>query len=337
MGLVLCNHGPRCFAVLFEPKNAGDDISIDASVGLRGVNRDPDVRTIQDALNRVPDGEGRASPLLEVDGVSGRKTQTAIQDFQLRHFGWKGADSRVDPNGQTIAKVNEVLGEGPVAQKLGPPPGDDTRTGPERLEFVRTLLPAVQQMIRRSRFHVTLAFPFIGQNAGAPLLAANSVAKINQHFALDRLPPARRAVSPSRIGAIYDTMLAVFVKPGGLWGPAAFDYDSVARVFPNDLAMPAYTFAGGFFMAGEKEADGTRKDSIYLLEAFDGWSRERNMLTIVHELAHFVDRRIGLPDIYGWFDTKNISQLTPERLMRRADSYANFTFDISFNRRPSDL
>jgi hypothetical protein len=37
----------------------------------------------------------------------GPKTIDAIQKFQLFHFGWNGADGRVDPDGQTLRKLNQ--------------------------------------------------------------------------------------------------------------------------------------------------------------------------------------------------------------------------------------
>ncbi|MDP2897758.1 MAG: peptidoglycan-binding domain-containing protein [bacterium] len=82
--------------------------SISASVGrMGGVNRPPDVKTVQELLNKVPPPEGGPKVRLAVDGICGPKTINAIQTFQLRHFGWKGADGRVDPNGPTLAKLNE--------------------------------------------------------------------------------------------------------------------------------------------------------------------------------------------------------------------------------------
>lgn len=87
-------------------------MSISAWVGLRGKatgagNLDSDVRAIQKLLNKIPVAEAGPSPVLKVDGLAGKKTQDAIQKFQLKRFGWKGADARVDPKGQTLAAMNE--------------------------------------------------------------------------------------------------------------------------------------------------------------------------------------------------------------------------------------
>ncbi|HUQ93202.1 MAG TPA: peptidoglycan-binding domain-containing protein [Bryobacteraceae bacterium] len=81
--------------------------SIQFSVGSKGGRNQPgDTKTVQELLNNVPLSEGGPSPRLEVDGKCGPLTKAAIQKFQLKHFGWKGADGRVDPDGPTLAKLN---------------------------------------------------------------------------------------------------------------------------------------------------------------------------------------------------------------------------------------
>jgi hypothetical protein len=82
--------------------------SLGSSVGrLGGRNAPGDVVTVQLLLNKVPPAQGGPTPLLDVDGLNGPKTVNAIQRFQLKQFGWRGADGRVDPDGQTLAKLNE--------------------------------------------------------------------------------------------------------------------------------------------------------------------------------------------------------------------------------------
>jgi hypothetical protein len=79
-----------------------------ASVGrLGGVNRPADVLNVQELLNQVPVGAGGPRIFLNPDMQCGSKTIEAIQKFQLFHFGWKGADGRVDPDGQTLRKLNQ--------------------------------------------------------------------------------------------------------------------------------------------------------------------------------------------------------------------------------------
>jgi peptidoglycan hydrolase-like protein with peptidoglycan-binding domain len=86
-------------------------LGLSASVGAKGaVNRSDDVRRVQDALNAIPTTDGGPAKLLTYDGIAGPKTQKAIQLFQLHHFGWKLADGRVDPDGETDKRLADRLG-----------------------------------------------------------------------------------------------------------------------------------------------------------------------------------------------------------------------------------
>jgi hypothetical protein len=82
--------------------------AISHSVGrMGGKNLPDDVVTVQQLLVQAPVAQGGTVPRLEIDGLCGPKTIEAIQKFQLHHFGWKGADGRVDPGGPTLIKLNE--------------------------------------------------------------------------------------------------------------------------------------------------------------------------------------------------------------------------------------
>jgi len=95
-------------------------LMITASVGrLGGANRPGDVRTVQELLNRVPHAAGGPYPLLAVDSVCGIRTVDAIQKFQVQQLGWGKADGRVDPNGPTLEKLNQLGGTpGPAKPRV---------------------------------------------------------------------------------------------------------------------------------------------------------------------------------------------------------------------------
>jgi hypothetical protein len=80
---------------------------ISASVGFGGVNRPPDVKTIQGLLNLIPTLVGGPLAQLVVDGLCGPKTNGAIRGFQQKQFGF--ADGRIDPGQQTIQKILALL------------------------------------------------------------------------------------------------------------------------------------------------------------------------------------------------------------------------------------
>ena len=87
-------------------------VVLNDKVGIGCINLQPDVVQIQDALNRVPLDQGGTPPnkKLPVNGNCGPQTIEAIQLFQLKQFGWPGADGKIFPNGQTHTRLNQILG-----------------------------------------------------------------------------------------------------------------------------------------------------------------------------------------------------------------------------------
>jgi len=74
---------------------------------MGGRNQPFDVVNVQLMLNEVLPDQGGPFPKLVVDGLCGPMTMERIQKFQVRQFGWGGADGRVDPDGRTHEKLNE--------------------------------------------------------------------------------------------------------------------------------------------------------------------------------------------------------------------------------------
>lgn len=78
--------------------------SINGSVGAGGINRDADVRAIQELLNRHVSRLGLIR--LFVDGATGPRTLEAIRRFQKMVMGLVMPDGRVDPQGRTLAALD---------------------------------------------------------------------------------------------------------------------------------------------------------------------------------------------------------------------------------------
>jgi hypothetical protein len=97
---------------------------ISGAVGLRGVNRKEDVRTIQELLNLVPHAEGGPLEELAEDGICGRKTNGAIEKLQARNWGWKRVTTKVsqgDPTWLLLLTYDQSSQPVPV---VTPPPPD---------------------------------------------------------------------------------------------------------------------------------------------------------------------------------------------------------------------
>ena len=97
--------------------------NITASVGLRGVNKRDDVRTVQELLNLVPHSDGGPLVQLATDGICGRKTNGAIEKLQAHEWGWPHVDTRVDRNGPTWKLL--VSYDKPAAPAVVAPPKPD--------------------------------------------------------------------------------------------------------------------------------------------------------------------------------------------------------------------
>ncbi len=79
-------------------------IIISQPVGRDGANQTPDVRIVQNLLNR---NLFRVTPLapLKVDGSCGPLTVGVICEFQRRAIGFLYPDGRIDPNGKTFSAL----------------------------------------------------------------------------------------------------------------------------------------------------------------------------------------------------------------------------------------
>ncbi|MEP7036700.1 MAG: peptidoglycan-binding protein [Acidobacteriota bacterium] len=306
---------------------SGEETSvvISASVGINGRNFFDDVIKIQRALNKVPQNQGGTLPPLVEDGVCGPKTNKAIQNFQLHHFGFSGADGRVDPNKQTIVKLNQVLFSN--SPKLDP--ADDSR-------FLTALLAnfaLVQQGVRAANANILRAKIVVDAPDNLPSFGgtrAEKMARVNRHFKIDSFPNSQRSRELNRVGQVFEFMNRIVNFPLFFDGKGFFELDT------SGDPRVAFTFPNGFFRTGEVSDNGTRKDTMHF------GKRAINAVGIpdfvafimVHEMAHF----IGLPGgIFigdngrGWFDDAIMQNLTLRQRLESADPYAGFAHECRTN------
>jgi hypothetical protein len=153
--------------------------SISAPVGQNSPNFPNDVKTIQELINKVPPNDGGLAPdkKLVVDGACGPKTKDAISKFQLKHFGWSGADGKVEPNKQTLAKLNSF--DKPAPGGGAPPPPPPPKPQPKSKQFLLQFVNKgnVIGLQRKDRFLLVTLVPTQQQSiyylgTGAPPLPA---------------------------------------------------------------------------------------------------------------------------------------------------------------------
>lgn len=323
-----------------KPEGGAGEIVISASVGISSTNRANDVGVIQDALNRVSPAEGGPSLLLVKDGSCGPKTKNVIQQFQLKQFGWSGADGKINPGGQTLTRLNELVGGGairPLDSNGGYPAVADEEADKLFKTAMTGGLISAKKWIRAAQTNLDIALSYVDQpnTPGAFQVFGREerMRLANRYFKIDEFSGSQRRLMLQRVRLVYTTMLQIFERPGGLWGEKAFEIDSTGIVLKQSKTAIAHTNQGGFFKGGKQSPfqKGQRVDSIYFVRQNIAYfsDQDKGTKTIVHELAHFCgDYRMGwdIDDFgaYGEPEVPRVARLSPWERVHHADSYARF-------------
>jgi hypothetical protein len=320
-----------------EPEdNLQFPISIAHSVGRGGVNDAGEVRTIQQALNRFGPGLGGPVPKLDPDGKVGKFTIAAIENFQKKHLGF--FDGRVDPNKKTIDKINQlaftifVSVDPKVIKKIY----DD-------------LLPTVLKCVLAADAALLAASSTFLLGGGGLQPGGPSVALVNKHFALDKNKKAAQDFELIR-GIVRNMIALCHRNLGGsertfAAAPGRFDF---AKAFFSGVR--ALTFSNGVNMRGivnkGKAQDGSEilipADKIHITIPFRFITRDLQIITLIHEMGHYLGPADGNPDSIddppgGNSAQDIIAKLPPERKPRIAECYADFAFEALFKRDPFAL
>ncbi len=295
-------------------------ITIDLPVGLgpKAKNLPADVLTIQKALNRIPlkDG-GPDKPVPETGTLTNKQsdpTITAIQKFQIKHFGWPGADGRVDPApGATLARINQLL----FAQ---------TPLDPAAEAALVAKLTANVGLASMYVFNAVMNLRFAnGDIAVLPPDKQRAIDRLERHFRLDQSAASARPKVIREISEVYNRMASVLVRG--------------AEFFVMDSTMPFIAIATdrGILRTGKKTLDGQPQDKIRLGKriVLEVDNPEFCAFLIVHEMTHFIGFRNQSEQIKdagrGWFDDPGIKKLSQFERLRNADSYATHAAECRFN------
>ena len=165
--LVRANTGNACITYRFEGGQSA--WTIDKSVGQGGFNHKGDVQTIQRLLNLIEVSYGGPMVTLAEDGLVGPKTIGAIRGFQQFHH--TGSDGRVDPNGPTLKKMNEV------------PKNRLAQQNASRLARTAQAMPDLVAMARKAQRTAEAAMDFLRLGIGSSK-RAHELADL--HFAFGR-------------------------------------------------------------------------------------------------------------------------------------------------------
>lgn len=332
-----------CLTCDLDAAKSADFGSIKASVGVGGTNMPADVLVVQRLLNGVAPEDGGPSPPLAEDKLIGPLTNSAIKTFQ-------GAqrlaivDSRVDPNGPTLKRLNEVSepGQRAVAQLralLGgavPPAtnlatlGDAARRA-LRLQRVTLAMSTLIEMARKAERTAEMAIDHLtlgGRLGSAP---ATAFRMADFYFAFGRQPQSQtlaelrfiRTTFTRARGVLANTRPSVF--GGNPFGTAMFDIDPLGRPWraysPRQLAD-----------SGRK--DGITSGRIYLCDRIDFEVQDLFTHILMHETIHFVDdetKERSIEDENNGY-REGALKLTHRQRMHNSDNYALFASHLALGR-----
>ncbi len=326
-------------------------IRISGSVGTGGMNKQPDVRIIQAALNDIPADEGGATTPLKVDGIAGTLTRATISRYQTMNV--TIIDGRIDPNGPTIRSMNERLGGGVDVVAAGAGAAGAGKTGkspfqpldPTIVTKVVSLLAKVRAVIRAADFQIAMANPFVGttkiKKPTEPFQAGARLAlnMLDTVFDLGKLSNPRPSFENIRIAfRNMNVALNRSFETDPLIAPILF--------VPNKFVVmekkaAAYTSAGGAFLNSKATLRklGVPANRIYLCNNLLNETDINQVSVAVHELAHYISGRPFL--IVDQVKTGRMLNATtkpafdairPDQKIRSAEHYAFFAVLAGFRR-----
>jgi hypothetical protein len=288
-------------------------ITITKPVGQSSPNVPDDVFNIQYGLNQVAPIDGGPDPQLKMDSKCGPKTTGAIQKFQLKHFGWSGADSRIEPGKQTIAKLNEM-------RNLNVFPGLplDLTTDAWFLAAIMQHVPHTRSCINAAMANIMLAL----QSADSPATSmigpsrADRMSLLNRHFKIDAISGQKSPIL-RRINDIYGSMLQVLSRPEVY---CTLDTDDSGE----GISTVAFARLGGFFDKKDLSGKIWFRRGAYFASGIPDFAA----FVFIHELRHFVDQQQA--DGHqgkGWVTDPGMEALTPTQRQINCDTFAGFAVE----------
>lgn len=305
---VHANTGEYCtFGVIGDSGRMVAATTIRKSVGIGGANDRSDVLSIQKLLNKIAPGDGGPVTMVGEDGWIGEKTNRAIRDFQQFHR--TGNDTRVDPGGRTLAKMNEVAG--------GRDP-DTVRAA--RLKRTAVKMPELRALARTALHTAQLARDH-ALRGGPGFAGTDRPQRLAQfHFALDRIAESQAINALNFIVTTFNRVNTVLLRrPSPVTGGTPFGV-SVFEIDPIGKPWVAYSPT----QRGDRPGRPDHSGKIYLCDKIDNYHDDKFLHVLLHELLHFIDDEIQARVITDYAYRDRCFQLPHELRMRNSDSYALF-------------
>lgn len=302
---------------------------------------------------------GGPNPKLVPDGIVGRLTISAIRAFQMRHFGTRLTDGRVDPAGPTMAKLNELTsGDDPSAGMIRCHPAPSAGLGGGRafgaLGLPRFVLAAAGGVSANAANAGPLAQAMVSlPEAVRWVMFAQTKLEFVRAFLSRAAPKSPGAVEQDILKALDTHFHAGTVNLSDKTSVSAFRqrvglliiaYRGITTVLNQATTFFAEDLKNTTDFANAVPGGIALRGKILFCQAYLRLGPKFRAAVIVHEAAHFSDAAIGhfaseLPapngSPVGNGNSKNYAQLSFEEARRNAYSFAQFALHMAegFDRR----
>ena len=297
--------------------------SITRSVGQFGANVKDDVLKIQKLLNLIAPQDGGPVPAtpeglgLKEDGICGPKTIAAIRAFQLRQG--TGSDGRVDPNGGTLKRMNEV----PKIKLQG--------RNTSILAKVAMAMPSLIATAEKAVRGADQAMGFVRTGGGGFGFGKRSYEIADLYFGFGSQPTSKTLSELDFIRTTYSRVRTVLSRrQDDMTGGSPFGI-SIFTIDP--LGEPFIAYSPTQQGDGQQPISEIHSGLIYLCERADGLVPDLLTHVLFHELIHFVDDETQGRNIDdGAKYREKAIKASHELKIRNADNYALFGTHLNIGR-----
>jgi hypothetical protein len=243
----------------------------------------------------VPPIDGGPSPQLKIDGICGPKTIKAIRDFQMKQFGWSGADGRVDPGKQTIERLNKKRIK------------EITPHLPPSLATTGWLLADFLKHVPHTRACVQAAI----QTVQSAKMRGPGIALVEKHYRA-----SGNMQGLNRVENVYSLMLQVLDRASHFCTLDTTDEG-------EGISSIAFARLGGFFIPNNAGKIKIREGAWVASNIPDFAA-----FVLIHEMRHFVEQQNDVGHhAKGWVTDEGMVKLRPDQTIFNCDTYAGFALE----------
>lgn len=313
---ILATTGDACISCLLGQGAVVPATTIRKSVGVGGANQREDVLAIQKLLNSIEPQNGGPTDLLAEDGWVGPNTNGAIKRFQLHHK--LGSDTRVDPDGPMLKKMNSQLKKPRYQQAAA-----------ARLARAARAMPDLIGMARQAELACDQAMMAIRAGSKATSLAYR---RADLYFKFGQMADNLISEKLRFLRTTYVRVKNVLASPpspvtgGNPFGVSVFTDD------PRGLEHMAYVPTERTVDPKRRQHPDVHPGRVYLCIGIDSTVEDHFAHILFHEMVHFIDEETQARYIFDHGYRDDAMRLPHALRMHNSDNYALLASHIHFGR-----